>query len=111
MTGWTALLVAGLLEIVWLIAMKRSHGFTRLWPSLAFLVAASASFWLLAVALRTIPTGTAYAVWTGIGAMGGVVIGILLFGDPVTAIRMFCIALILAGVVGLKIWGGAPAGP
>lgn len=105
LTGWTALIVAGLLEVVWLVAMKFSHGFTRLWPTLAFLVAAAAGFWLLAVALRTIPTGTAYAVWTGIGAAGGALVGIFLFRDPVTAVRLSCIAVILSGVVGLKIWG------
>ncbi|MEZ5464806.1 MAG: quaternary ammonium compound efflux SMR transporter SugE [Lysobacteraceae bacterium] len=101
--AWIYLGLAGLLEVVWAIGLKQSEGFTRLWPSLWTLVAMAASFWLLALALRALPLGTAYAIWTGIGAVGTVVLGILLFGEPANWPRLFCIGLILAGIVGLKL--------
>ena len=102
-TAWLVLIVAGILEIVWVIGMKYSDGFTRLWPSLATLVAALFSFWFLALAIRVLPVGTAYAVWTGIGAVGAAVLGMALFKEPATAARVACIVLIVAGIAGLKI--------
>lgn len=103
--AWLVLLAAGILEIVWVIGMKYSEGFTRPWPSLVVLVAASFSFWFLALAIRVLPVGTAYAAWTGIGAVGAAVLGMVLFREPATAARVACIALIVAGIVGLKVLG------
>lgn len=107
-TAWLILLVAGLLEIVWVIGMKASQGFTRLPYTVLTIVTAWLSFWLLGLAMRVLPVGTAYAVWTGIGAVGAAAFGIALFGDPLTAARLVCIALILAGIIGLKLLGGDP---
>ena len=104
-TAWVFLIVAGLLEIAWSIAMKYSDGFTKLWPSVITFVAAWFSFWLLAVAVKVLPVGTAYAVWTGIGAVGAAVLGMILFKEPATAARIVCIVLIIAGIAGLKILG------
>ena len=100
--AWTLLLVAGVLEIGWAIGLKYTDGFTRLVPSVLTLIAMIASVVFLAIAMRTIPVGTAYAVWTGIGATGTVLLGILLFGEPASAARLACIGLIVAGIVGLK---------
>lgn len=100
---WIHLLLAGLFEIGFAMGLKYSHGFTRLWPSLATAVAAAISLWLLTQALRTIPVGTGYAIWTGIGALGVAVLGIFLFGDSASWPRLACIGLIVAGVVGLKL--------
>jgi len=97
------LVAAGLLEIVWAIGLKYADGFTRLTPSLVTLVAAAGSFWLLALAIKVLPVGTAYAAWTGIGAVGTAVLGMVLFGEPATAARLACIAVIVAGIVGLKL--------
>ena len=107
--AWGLLVVAGLLEIVWSISMKASHGFTK--PSLTIitLVAAGLSFWLLGLALRQLPVGTAYAAWTGIGVVGAAILGILIFNEPVTVIRITCIALIIIGLVGLKVFSGTTA--
>jgi quaternary ammonium compound-resistance protein SugE len=102
--AWWLLLVAGLLEIVWAIGLKYTEGFTRLWPSVVTVAAMAASVLLLAIAMRSLPVGTAYAVWTGIGAVGTVILGIALFGEPATAVRLLCIALIVAGIAGLKLW-------
>jgi quaternary ammonium compound-resistance protein SugE len=101
--AWFTLILAGLFEIGWAVGLKYTQGFTRLWPSVATVVAMVASLALLGVALRTLPLGTAYAVWTGIGAVGTVVLGIALFGEPATVGRLFCVGLILAGIVGLKL--------
>lgn len=101
--AWWMLVVAGLFEIAWAIGLKYSHGFTRLWPSAATVAAMVVSIVLLALAMRTLPVGTAYAVWTGIGAVGTVILGILLFGELATVLRLGCIGLILAGIVGLKL--------
>ena len=101
--SWTYLFVAGLLEIVWAIGLKYTEGFTRLWPSVVTIVAMIASVWFLALALRTIPVGTGYAVWTGIGAVGTAILGIALFAEPATAARLVCIGVIVAGILGLKI--------
>lgn len=100
--AWFLLVVAGLLEVVWALALKASAGFTRLGPSLLFLVALAASMGLLGIAARNIPIGTAYGVWTGIGALGAAVGGILLLGEPATPQRLFFLALLLVALVGLK---------
>jgi quaternary ammonium compound-resistance protein SugE len=101
--AWTALLLAGLAEIAWALSLKFSDGFTRLWPSLGTLGSIAISFALISVALKSIPFGTVYSIWTGIGAVGSVVVGIALFGESADAIRLLCVSLILAGVVGLKL--------
>ncbi|MGE3162018.1 MAG: quaternary ammonium compound efflux SMR transporter SugE [Burkholderiales bacterium] len=101
--AWLLLAVAGLFEIGWAIGLKYTDGFTRLWPSVWTGLAMVASVVLLALAVRTLPIGTAYAVWTGIGAAGTALLGIYLFGEPATALRLACIALIVAGIVGLKV--------
>lgn len=101
--AWGLLLVAGLLEVVWAVGMKSTEGFTRLWPSVIVTVIALASFWLLGLAMKVLPVGTAYAVWVGIGAVGAAIAGMLIYQEPATALRLACIALILAGVVGLKL--------
>lgn len=101
--AWTALLVAGLLEVVWSAAMKASDGFTQ-WKATALCLAAAwASFALLGLAMKQLPLGTAYAVWTGIGAVGAAALGILVFKEPATLARIACIGMILAGIVGLKL--------
>ena len=104
--AWLFLLAAGVLEIVWSIAMKYSDGFTKLWPSVVTFGAAWFSFWLLAIAVKVLPIGTAYVAWTGIGAVGAAVLGIVLFHEPATAARIACIVLIVAGITGLKLLGG-----
>lgn len=101
--AWTLLLVAGLLEVVWAIGLKYTNGFTALWPSLITLAAMVASIFLLALALREIPIGTGYAVWTGIGAVGAALLGIVLFNEAKDAPRLLCIGLIVMGIVGLKL--------
>ncbi len=103
--AWAALLLAGLLEIVWATAMKASDGFTRFGMVALCFAAASASFALLGLAMKQLPLGTAYAVWTGIGAVGAAVLGILLFKEPASLARIVCIAMILAGIMGLKVLG------
>lgn len=105
--AWTYLIIAGLLEIGWAVGLKYTEGFTRLWPSVATVAAFAGSMILLAAALRHIPVGTGYAVWTGIGAAGTAIIGMVFLGESREAIRILCIALIVAGVLGLKF---APAG-
>jgi quaternary ammonium compound-resistance protein SugE len=101
--AWTLLVIAGLFEIGWAIGLKYTEGFTRLWPSLWTAAAMILSVVLLGFALKSIPVGTGYAVWTGIGAVGTAILGIVLFGDPATALRIGCIALIVCGIVGLKL--------
>ncbi|MGH8665406.1 MAG: quaternary ammonium compound efflux SMR transporter SugE [Burkholderiales bacterium] len=101
--AWTLLLVAGLLEIGWAIGLKYTDGFTRLVPSVLTLIAMTASIVCLALALRAIPVGTGYAVWTGIGAVGTALLGIVLFGESASVARLGCIGLIVAGIVGLKV--------
>lgn len=101
--AWLLLVVAGLFETVWAVGMKYTDGFTRLVPSVIVAVAMVVSVVLLAIAMRTLPVGTAYAVWVGIGAAGAVLLGIALFGEPATAARLACVGLILAGVAGLKL--------
>ena len=104
--AWIYLLLAGLFEIAWAIGLKYTDGFSRLWPSVGTLAAMAVSIVLLAMAVKTLPIGTAYAVWTGIGAVGAVALGIVLFGDPATWLRLLCVALILTGIVGLKLTAG-----
>jgi quaternary ammonium compound-resistance protein SugE len=101
--AWVILVLAGLFEVGWAVGLKYSEGFTRPWPSLATVVSMAVSLALLGVSLRSLPLGTAYAVWTGIGAVGTVLVGIALFHEPATAARLACIGLILAGIVGLKL--------
>ncbi len=101
--AWTYLVVAGVLEIVWAIGLKYTEGFTKVVPSVITGVALVASMVFLALALRSIPVGTGYAVWTGIGAVGTALLGIVLFAEPATAARLGCIALIVAGIAGLKL--------
>jgi quaternary ammonium compound-resistance protein SugE len=105
--AWAVLVVAGLFEIVWALGLKYSEGFSRLWPSVVVIVAAAVSFWLLAMAMRSLPAGTAYAVWTGIGAAGTALLGIALLGESANPLRLGCIALIVLGVLGLKLAGDA----
>ncbi len=100
--AWTWLVVAGLLEVGWAIGLKYTDGWTRPGPSAVTLVLLSLSMWFLALAARDLPIGTAYAVWTGIGAAGTAVLGMVLLGEPRTAWRLACLALIVCGVVGLK---------
>ena len=100
---WIYLLVAGLFEISWAIGLKFSHGFTQIIPSVLTVAGMIASFYFLALALKNLPLGTAYAIWTGIGTIGTVVLGIIIFKEPVSAVRLFCIALIVCGITGLKL--------
>lgn len=100
--NWTLLVIAGLLEVGWAIGLKYTEGFSRLWPSVFTLLAMGLSFYLLATAMKTLPVGTAYAIWTGIGATGTAILGIYLFGESASAARIACIGLIVAGIVGLK---------
>lgn len=99
---WLMLFVAGLLEVVWATSMKQSHGFTRLWPTVIMVVGMFASFWLLAVAMRSLPLGTSYTVWVGIGAVGAFIVGITLFGEPATPLRLLAASLIVAGIITMK---------
>ena len=101
--AWVLLVIAGLFEIGWAIGLKYTEGFTRLVPSLFTVASMIVSLALLGLALKTLPVGTAYAVWTGVGAAGTALLGMALFGEPATAMRLACIGLILAGIVGLKI--------
>ena len=101
--AWIYLLIAGLLETGWAIGLKYTEGFSRLWPSVATVAAMAVSFLFLSLALKTLPVGTGYAVWTGIGAVGTVILGIVLFGEPATLARLACVGLIVAGIVGLKL--------
>jgi quaternary ammonium compound-resistance protein SugE len=104
--AWTVLVGAGLLEIVWAIALKHAAGFTRFWPSAIGIAAAVVSFVLLSTALRSLPVGTAYAVWVGIGALGVAITGIIAFGESASLLRVGLLALILIGIVGLKLVEG-----
>jgi quaternary ammonium compound-resistance protein SugE len=105
--AWTWLLLAGLFEIGFALGLKQTEGFTRLWPSLGTAAAAAASLYLMTLAMRTIPVGTAYAVWTGIGAVGVAAMGIVLLGEGASPARLACIGLIVAGVIGLKLCSSA----
>jgi quaternary ammonium compound-resistance protein SugE len=103
--AWAFLLIAGLFEVGWAIGLKYTEGWTRPWPSVWTVVAMAASFIFLSLALKSLPVGTAYAVWTGIGAVGTAILGIVLFAEPATAMRLGCMGLIVAGIAGLKFAG------
>ncbi|TWT65127.1 quaternary ammonium compound efflux SMR transporter SugE [Allorhodopirellula solitaria] len=105
MSAWIYLIIAGFLEIGWAIGLKYTEGWTRLWPSVLTLATMAASFYFLAVAVKEIPIGTSYAIWTGIGAVGTATLGIVLLGEPASMTRVACMALIVAGIVGLKLAG------
>lgn len=101
--AWVVLVVAGLLEVGWAVCLKAAKGFTEFWPSVGFVASMSASVFLLGWSLKTLPLGTAYTVWTGIGAVGTVVVGVLVLGESADPRRLACVALILVGLVGLKL--------
>lgn len=100
---WVILLIAGLFEVGWAIGLKYTEGFTRLWPSIGTVAAMVVSVALLGLAMKDLPVGTAYAVWTGVGAVGTAILGIFLFGDSASAARIACLAMIAGGIIGLKI--------
>jgi quaternary ammonium compound-resistance protein SugE len=101
--AWVLLLVAGLFEVGWAIGLKYTEGFTRVWPSVFTLAAMAASVVLLGMAMKSLPVGTAYAIWVGVGAVGTALLGIILFGESANAGRLISLALIVAGIVGLKL--------
>jgi quaternary ammonium compound-resistance protein SugE len=100
---WVILFIAGLFEVVWAIGLKYTEGFTRLWPTVGTVVAMILSVWLLGIAMKSLPVGTAYAVWVGVGAVGTVILGIALFNEPANTARLVSVALIIAGIIGLKL--------
>lgn len=104
--SWLYLVIAGVFEIIWAYAMKQSHGFTRLTPSIITIGAMLVSFWLLAVAMRSIPLGTAYVIWTGIGAVGAFVVGVVFLAEPLNALRMIAAIFIVSGLVLMKLSSG-----
>jgi quaternary ammonium compound-resistance protein SugE len=101
--AWVILIIAGLFEVAWAIGLKYTDGFTRLWPSVLTLIAIVISMGLLGISMKSLPTGTAYSVWVGIGAVGTVTLGIMLFGEPANAARLISVAFIVAGIIGLKL--------
>lgn len=101
--AWVMLIVAGLLEVGWAVGLKYTQGFARLWPTIGTVISLIASMTLLGLAVRTLPLGTAYAVWTGIGTVGTALLGMVLFQEPATALRLICITLIVVGILGLKL--------
>lgn len=101
--AWAILLLAGLFEVGWAIGLKYTEGFTRLWPTVGTVLAMITSLWLLGIAMRSLPVGTAYSVWVGVGVVGTVVLGIVLLGEPANAARLVSVALIIAGIVGLRL--------
>jgi quaternary ammonium compound-resistance protein SugE len=106
MKHWIILLVAAVFEVGWAIGLKYTHGFTKLWPSVVTLAMMGTSLYLLALAARALPIGTAYAVWTGIGAVGTATLGMVLFNEPATVARIVCMLLIVGGIAGLKVFSG-----
>jgi quaternary ammonium compound-resistance protein SugE len=101
--AWIVLVIAGLFEVGWAIGLKYTEGFTRPWPSVATALCMVVSLWLLGIAMKTLPVGTAYGVWVGVGAVGTVALGIILLGEPANPARLFSVALIVAGIAGLKL--------
>ena len=101
--AWFVLIIAGLFEVGWAVGLKYTEGFTRPWPTVLTVASMVVSLWLLGLALRTLPLGTAYAIWTGVGTVGTALLGMALFSEPADAIRLGCIGLIVAGIVGLKL--------
>jgi quaternary ammonium compound-resistance protein SugE len=104
--AWISLIIAGILEIFWAISLKYTDGFSKLWASVFTVGGMIASFYFLAQALKVIPVGTGYAIWTGIGAAGTAILGIILFSEPASLPRLICIGLIVAGIIGLKVTAG-----
>jgi quaternary ammonium compound-resistance protein SugE len=104
MKPWIVLLVAAMFEVGWAIGLKYTHGFTRFWPSLATVLMMAVSLYLLALAARVLPIGTAYAVWTGIGAVGTAALGTILFNEPATVGRIACMLMVVGGIAGLKVF-------
>lgn len=105
--AWVYLFVAGIFEIVWAIGLKYTNGFTRLWPSVITVVGMIISFYYLSQATKVLPIGTAYTIWTGIGAAGAVILGIVLFGEPKTVLRFVFLAFVITGIIGLKVTAGS----
>lgn len=101
--AWIILVLAGLFEVGWAIGLKYTEGFSRLWPTIWTALAMIISLWLLGIAMKSLPLGTAYSIWVGVGAVGTVILGIVLFGEPANAPRLVSVALIMAGIIGLKI--------
>lgn len=101
--AWVNLFIAGLCEVGWAIGLKYTEGFTRLWPTLGTVAAMAVSLWLLGVAMKSLPVGTAYSAWVGVGAVGTVILGIVLFGEPANPARLISVMLIVAGIIGLKL--------
>jgi quaternary ammonium compound-resistance protein SugE len=104
--AWIYLIIAGIFEIVWAIGLKYTEGFSKLWPSVITGVGMAISFYFLSMAVKTLPIGTAYAIWTGIGAAGAVILGIILFGEPKSFMRLMFVGFILIGIIGLKATSG-----
>ncbi len=104
--AWLYLIIAGLLEVQWAVTMKYTEGFTKIWPSVFCVLGMAASVYFLALAQKTLPLGTSYAIWTGIGAVGAAVCGMILFNEPRDVARILCILLIVAGILGLKFTSG-----
>ncbi|MDF2815927.1 MAG: small multidrug resistance protein [Paenibacillus sp.] len=104
--AWVFLVIAGLFEVVWAVGLKYTHGFTRLWPSIITLGGMFVSFFFLSLSLKTLPLGTGYAIWTGIGAVGTVILGMVMFGESRELIRIMFVFLIVTGIVGLKVTAG-----
>jgi quaternary ammonium compound-resistance protein SugE len=105
--AWIFLVIAGVFEVVWAIGLKYTEGFTKLYPSVITIVGMAISFYFLSMAVKTLPIGTAYAIWTGIGAAGAVILGIVLFGEPRSLLRLMFVAFILIGIIGLKATSGS----
>lgn len=101
--AWIILVVAGLFEVGWAIGLKYTEGFTRLWPTVGTVAAMVISMWLLGIAMKSLPVGTAYSVWVGVGAVGTVILGIILLGEPANTGRLISVVLIIAGIIGLKL--------
>ena len=101
--AWLILVLAGLFEVGWAIGLKYTHGFSRLWPTVGTVIAMLVSLALLGIAMKSLPVGTAYAVWVGVGAVGTVILGIILFGEPANPARLISVGLIIAGIIGLKL--------
>lgn len=101
--AWAILIAAGLFEVGWAIGLKYTEGFTQLWPTIGTILAIIISLWLLGIAMQSLPVGTAYSIWVGVGVVGTVTLGIVLFGEPVNAARLISLALIITGIIGLKL--------
>lgn len=101
--AWIFLIIAGIFEVVWAISLKYTEGFTKLWPTVVTIIGMVISFYFLSAAIKTLPIGTAYAIWTGIGALGAVIMGIILFNEPRSASRLIFVGCILVGIIGLKV--------